>query len=295
MKRYIMGPISFGSATPTILWQTQNIRVNPGIERLVQAANTTDVVFAGLVKQVPALTFDTPAIARMLGVIGFGGANIDQVDIYFRQMDHGGTIVAGANHVKVSLLDTLGLLRRITASQWQEASASFEIQAAYDGTNIPIAVTTGQSLPAYDNSVIEKFTVGPAELNSTDLDNIQSFDLDTGITVETDGQDGGPYARLAAIKERQPVITLTTFDAEALSTVGVNGASKDNAIAWLRGLTNKGAPAADTASSHIKFTAADSHVIISDMGDTTTINIQPVWDGSNDMLAIATGQAIEAL
>ena len=292
MNRFLMGPISFGSSTPTIVWQTSEVRVNPGIERLVQGAQSVDVAFAGAVRQVPMLTFDSPAIARMLGVIGWSGANIDQVDVYFRLLEHGGAVKAGEVHTRVRLYDTLSVLRRIRATQFQEATASFESIAVYDGTNLPLAIANNVALPAYTAAHIEKFTVGPAEFHGTDVDNVQSIEVDTGITEEIVGKDGDVYARLAAVRERQPSVTVNTFDASALSTIGVGGASKDNAIFFLRALTNKGAPASDSAPSHVKITAVDSHVTIEDMGDMTAINCQPVWDGSNDALSFETAQAI---
>ncbi len=292
MNRYVLGPISFGSLTPTVIWQVQNVRVNPGIERLVQGAQSVDTAFAAAIKQLPMLSFDSHAIAAMLGVVGFGGANVDRVDVYFRQMEHGGMVAAGAKHLKVTLYDTLSLLRRISANQWAEATSSYDVIGTYNGTNVPIAVTANQALPAYDAAKIEKFTVGPGALNSVDIDNIQSLEVDTGIREIADGQDGGLYARFAAIHERQPTIRATTFDASALSTVGVGGASKDNAIFFLRGLTQKGQPAADTSAAHVKIAAVDSHVVVTDMGDVTTIEARPVWDGTNDLLSFTTAQKI---
>jgi hypothetical protein len=42
----------------------------------------------------------------------------------------------------------------------------------------------------------------------------------------------------------------------------------------------------------VKLTATESHVTISDLGDTATINVQPVWDGTNDSVLIETAKAI---
>ena len=292
MKRFLMGPISFGSTNPVILWQVDNVRLNPGIERLVQGAQTVDVAFAGAIKQAPMLSFDTPAISRIAAAIDLYGTTFDQVNIYFRQLQHGGSVQSGSKHTKLTLYSTLGLIRRISASQFSEATASVEIHASYDGTNLPLAITANQSLPAYSAASIEKFTVGPGELNGTDIDNIQSIDLDTGIALESNGQDGGEYVRFLAVREARPSITATSYNVDELSTIGVGGGSFDNAIFFLRALTNTGAPVADTTAGHVKLTATESHVTISDLGDTATINVQPVWDGTNDSVLIETGKAI---
>lgn len=292
MKRFLMGPITFGSSNPVILWQVDNVRLNPGVERLVQGAQTVDVAFAGAIKQAPMLSFDTPAISRIAAAIDLYGTTFGQVSVYFRQMEHGGSVQSGAKHTKLTLYSTLGLIRRISASQFAEATASVEIHASYDGTNLPLAITANQSLPAYTASAVEKFTVGPASLDGTDIDNIQSIDLDTGIALESNGQDGGEYVRFLAVREARPSITATSYNVDELSTIGVGGGSFDDAIFFLRALTNTGAPVADTTAGHVKLTATESHVTISDLGDTATINVQPVWDGTNDSVLIETGKAI---
>ena len=124
MKRFLMGPITFGSSNPVILWQVDNVRLNPGVERLVQGAQTVDVAFAGAIKQAPMLSFDTPAISRIAAAIDLYGTMFNQVSVYFRQMEHGGSVQSGAKHTKLTLYSTLGLIRRISASQGAEATAS---------------------------------------------------------------------------------------------------------------------------------------------------------------------------
>ena len=79
MKRFLMGPITFGSSNPVILWQVDNVRLNPGVERLVQGAQTVDVAFAGAIKQAPMLSFDTPAISRIAAAIDLYGTMFDGV------------------------------------------------------------------------------------------------------------------------------------------------------------------------------------------------------------------------
>jgi len=291
MNRFAIGPVVIGS---TVLWQTLNVRVNPGIQRLVQSAQRVDTAFAGAIKQLPLLSFDTHAIAKGVGAIGFAGENAATVDVYFRALEHGGTFQAGSKHVKVTLYDTLGILRRIRANQWAEAVASFDVLGVFDGSQEPIAIATDQALPAYTTSDIEKFTVGPGSLDAVPLDNIQSFELDTGIREVADGQDGGLYARFAAIHERQPIIRVTTFDSSSLHTIDEGGSSQDDATFFLRGLTNKGEPIDDATAGHISIVAKESHVTVSDMGETTTIEVQPVYDGTNDLLSITAAQAISS-
>ena len=81
----------------------------------------------------------------------------------------------------------------------------------YDGTNAPISVLTGQTLPSLTLNT-ENFTLGNVYFNGAQLTQVQSWSLDFGIQVYTEGADGIIWETFAGILLIQPSFTITTTD-----------------------------------------------------------------------------------
>lgn len=293
------GPITIGSAGTT-LWQVNNVRLDPGIEKVLNGAANTDTVFAGAIGQKPMLSFETPALATALGLIGFAGALDDEVDIYFPKLANGGILASGSVHTRVKLHNTLGLLRSIAASIGSEANAQYELFATFDGTNGPIEVAHNVAMPSFPNPITpEKFTVGPVEFNGTAIE-VQETNFDTGITEYLGRSNGALFTELAAIVERRPEVTLQTLDLGLLSTVGLSGGAQNTVDVWFRALTNQSVPAADTATSHVKIALPKCYAHFGEVTGPENaeapgqIVLNPINDGANAIATISTGQAIEA-
>lgn len=295
------------NGTPDVeLHQIQNVRVDPRIDTMIQGASGIDTVFAGVKGSIPLIRFDTPAIAYALGQIGFNGLAIVQatnpVEIYFQEYSNGGSLATGSTATKFTINGGLAYLSSITATHQEEAMASFEIVATFDGTNAPIAVAKNQSvagLGGFDQSNLEKFTLGPADFNGTAVET-QSFEFNTGIEVFTAGKDGGLYAELAAIQKRAPSATINVIDLEAIADEGVIGAAKTNVALVLRKKTNKGGNVAEATAEHIAIEMPEALAVIGETGGgydseaDSSIMVHPVWNGSDAMVNLDTAYAISA-
>lgn len=296
LKGFKAHMMKFETAGSKVLRQVDNVSVDPRIENLIQGGSSIDTLFAGAQRSIPNVTFDTPAIALMLGYIGLDGTALDTTDVYFAKFIQGGSLAGATSHVKFTIKQGLGILRSISARQGSEAIASYEVIGTYDGTNAAIAIAINQSLLSVVQSA-EKYTVGPVILNTTPI-TVSSIQFNTGLTIVTPQGDGELTPRLAAISARRPSFTITSPDVEIINEATVDGSAIDDVDVFFRNLGQRGIPIADATVSHIKFTMVDALVTpgpataSADGEAEATIIITAVDDQVNPVLAVNLASAI---
>lgn len=302
MNVHRSGVIAFG-ATPTYLTQVENISFDPGIENAINTGATVDTIFAGALQSMPMLTFESRALGTALGIIGFAGAVIDPVVVYLPKLASGGTLASGSVHTTITLDNCACYLQSITASQGSEATASFVVLPTYDGSNAPVAVATTVALPTVTQTAT-KFTLGPLEIGTT-LYNLQDLTFNSGIDPIRIATRGEVWPRFNGIAQRRPNFTLSTHDVSLLDTIASDAshqplgkASANTVNIYFRGLTNRGAPQADTAAKHLKIAMTQVFVqpgevsAANDGAATLSLTGHAVYDGTNAIAAVTADATI---
>lgn len=227
---------------------------DPKLAKIIQAADSE--VYnrhAGMIEADPMIGFESVDVGAAITALGLFGADVPsgQSAIFtFNKLDTGAvrdtagarTLTAGAGRFYPT---------GITANQGGRASMNIDfegINAA--GTTHPFTFGTGA--PSITLGFGTLFTVGRVKVGSTFLNDIQSIRIDTGLGRQFNRGDGRPYRNFAGLNAIAPTITFATTDATARDAISDEGS---NAIitVWLRALTNKGVPAADAATTHLKF------------------------------------------
>lgn len=295
------GPIDIGG---TVVHQITQTRLSPTIERYLNTGGGSNTIFAGVTKVLPVASFDTPALATLLGLVPFF-ASVATVKIYRTKLVHGGLIAAGSVHGMFTLNKTIIVLRSITARQGQAASATFDILAAYDGSNNPVTYADSQAVPAFSGSV-EAFTVGVARSDvlgapATPANaETQSLDINPNITDEAISHSGSAFAEDIILRTMQPEVRMTTLDVDVVTDAAINGTDDANIEFFFRRLKDKSIPYADADTQHLKLSMGDALVALDESSGAeggvaeTTLVWNAVDDGSNPYFAIAASQAIPA-
>lgn len=300
-----MGNVYRGSAVDidgTRLWQVNNLRVDPRVERVLNGAANVDTVFAAQTQIAPIGSFETPALSAAHSLVPIeSGAAIASAKFYFAKLLQGETVAGSGSHYEMDLNDCLAICRRIRAQQGQEASAEFEFIATYDGSNLPLSVSAAASLPTYSGTP-EKYTLGPVYVGSTMIES-QNVEFDTGIEVVAEGHSGQGYPSLAAIAARRPAVTVQTHDLSEITDAILAGAEAGGGletVVFFRALSNAGGPVADATTSHMSLTfEMELETAGSVSGDEASaaqgeLMIHPIFDGTNAIVTVATGVAIAA-
>jgi len=242
----------------------------------------------------PVAPFETSEIGSLLTTFGadpLAGYPIktgDSVTLYCQLCDNlGGRLATGALKAVVNM----GLVVPVSLSVGVEQVGSIQAQiwTISDGTNAPLVTTPTQALvgtPATD----EVFWAGPAKLNNVEVDGVQSISITFGITVKK-RKDGGQgagakYFTMLYIDVCQPVITIVCDDVDLFSTYKEGVAIASSTLVQLA----KGSAGGSRASGsvHPQITVAAGMIVatgVSGSPQQCTIEIHPVKDGSNPMMA----------
>jgi len=271
-------------------------------------AATVDTAFAAVLAQAHRWSVGASALATILaeasGQILTDAMKIDAdgehpgADIWYKQRQNLGTFASGSAHTKCTIASGLIVPRTLGVSQSAMASLVLDLLAIWDETNDPVVVAVDQALsgtPAAD----EFFTLGPVYLDTTEIEDVQGWNLTSGIAEQLRFGGGRTWPTHVSLRARGPSLTCNVLDVELLSSLGIVGDGKEVTL-FLRKLENKAKTYADNTENHIKLTIAEAHVGIGTIpaqfgGDAEPgVVITPVHDGSNDIIQVTTGTTITA-
>lgn len=235
---------------------------------------------------------------------------LDEVWITGKTIESGGTLVAyfqkftedsgpaSSNHRSLTVTKGLMVPEKISVDHQGDATLSYKVLVAYDGTNAPIIVSDAASLPA-SPSDNERFTIGICTVGGVTVDQITKIEIDFGIMAKLLGEDSSIYPTRAELRGVEPTISITTRNATLMKAAGIPLAGLACTHANTKVVLRKRSQdanhfVASGTSEHIKFTAYGIATIDTpdeQSGDdpaTTTFKITCAHDGTNTPLVVDT-------
>jgi len=253
----------------------------------------------------PLLRIVTPQLAtlfaeagpKLKGLVIDADADDEGIVLYLQRMDSLGAM-AGATHFTMTVAKGLMVLSQVRAQDGQgPAVAVLDVHAADDGTNAAVAIAGSVALGVATPTATEAFEIGPAQINNTTLEGIDSLVIDGGNRVEKLWGDGDVFPQEVYHTDHNPTISAGSAYVDILATLGITGAAIDanDAVFYLRKCADDGTRVAAATGQHISFTvdkgialpmpsdfAADPPILNCD------VQVQPVDDQSNDTIALST-------
>ncbi len=281
------------AATPSlVIGGMTNGSVKGEVEFMSEGGDGVDPTFGAVMSAKHGFDFSTRHIATFLAACGIDGVECTTLDGYFRKtkayaaMDTSG-------HLKISYAKAFLLPQTLSANQEDNAELSGLAKAvSVDGTD-PVTIST--SALATSGAVSEMYTIGPCSINGNAHD-LESGELNFGLDIEEETNEGGVFTTLAYINERKPKFTLTSRTAFSLTDLGLKGTELTSFTWYLRKLDHLGYRVADGTAEHIKFTCT-GYVHVEDLsGDAkkkanTKIVVTPI-KASGAIITIDTASAI---
>lgn len=170
----------------------------------------------------------------------------------------------------------------------------------YDGTNDPIQLATGVTLPSGLTDAL-RWAMGGVTVGGVSLTGLTSINIDFGINVNVPMTDGEIWPCYAGIKAYKPSITINGIDPSILADSGgfpIEGgaATHANTIIYLRKRDADGFVANITAE-HIKITAGGYAIYESEDGSqgdnvSYSMRLDCYYDGTNLPITFDTASAI---
>ena len=246
MNTYGIYAVGVGAAGSIGLIQSQNL--NPGVSHILNSGSgDVDAKFAAILSQAPTAGFTTRAVSTALGLIGIDGLALDAdgpVTLYMEKRALGGLKAAGSVHTKAVIDGGIVVPQTLSCSQDALATISYLVQAADaadDGAN-PLTITESQAL-AGTTHLDEAYTISPVLIGASEIDGIQSINVDFGIGLDISKGGGSVFPQFVAINARQPVLTFTTLDAAITATIAEGGTILSSGVTFqLQAVTKNSVP-----------------------------------------------------
>jgi len=255
--------------------------------------------------QKPVANISTVQVARALDNCGLTGTSITDLaaglKFYLAKHADGSTRTAGAAHNKYTMTRGLIVPTTLTCDHQGDATLSFDVVIAYDGSNAPIVLAVNTALPTSQTDD-QRFTLGPMTIGGVLFTQIQTFTLTFGVEAVSEGADSDLWDRYTHIRTIKPSISLTGSNPNwlAAAAIPLTGliATHANTAMYLRKWDLGSTFVANGTAEHIKITAAgvaviDSALNVSGDGNSSTTFTMPLYyDGTNAPLVIDTASAI---
>lgn len=304
----IHGPycVVFNDTADVTIGGIESINISSQVEH--KADPTSGEIYPrhqAIVAIKPVADFASYCLAQCLDVVPLTGKSISDmatgVDLYGYAHAHGAGR-AGANlHRKYTIADGMVIPDKITCDHRGDALMTCKILSTWDGTNSPVIEADLQSVPAAESDD-ERFTIGKCVLGAVTIPDIRSWELDFGITANTEGADSDIYDTHVSIVECRPVLTLRGIDLEWLKAaniplVGKAGTHANTSVYLRKRLQTAAGYVADGTAEHIKYTI-DGLLWIEDIYKAgkgpaeCSLKLAARFDGTNAPLVLDTTSAI---
>lgn len=257
------------------------------------------------------LQFTTLNIDTLIDVLGVTASCIkpgNKIDIYYGlESPCDGGFSPGSVHRKLTItsatrISAIAVLQTITSNHQENATATFMIKPQFDGTNVPIQITTNVALPSgpFDNG--NRYKMGPSTIGGVVIEGKKSISFNNAPSEQRESADGEIYDELVSISQYAPQtevsgINLTWADSDKISLEGRACTHTDTSFVLRRELPGGVAGfVARTEPSHIVIT--QSGVAIPTNVASTSVNapaesaftIYSTFDGTNTPVIALTEQ-----
>ena len=260
-----------------------------------------------VVSQKPRFTFGTHDLPKVIDAFGLTGRRVtDGVSkpgiALYQAKYNDSALASGSVHRRLRFCESYNMIRRLTCSHRQDATAECESIALWDGTNNPVVIEGSQALPTLPASS-GRWTLGAVTIGGIDLTcNIQ-VDIDFGISLDVFGCNSDIWDTHLNVNEIKPMISITALTPDAFADAGVPliglvGAHADTVIYLRKRLARQAGFVVDATEEHISITASgillcnDAHNAQANQRAQATFQLHCDYDGTNAPLVFDTTAAI---
>lgn len=208
----------------------------------------------------PRPTFSCYSVGALVEKLGLRGAHLNGgalagFEMYELKRNAIGVIEAGAVHRRLIVPNGLAMIRSISVSHRQPATASGEVVSLYDGTNDPVIISEAAAAPTGLDDT-HRFTLGAVSLSGVTFEGNLSVDVDFGNNAESDGGDSDVFDTNVEVSQILPTITIRGKDVSKFTDAfkrGKLGTHADTSIVLRR--RTRGTALFSSAADSIQITA----------------------------------------
>jgi len=276
-KIFALADVVFGSTTIRQITNVDHRTNQEHRKAMTSGGNAVTQISGKMAGEVTSITTGDLAAVFALNSNAFvsAGAAVlsGTITVPLKVRSNAGSFVTGSNFVAISGANVFAVPTQFEATQEGDmATCQMDFHwLSTDGLTKGADDATGQSLAA--QSFNAEFALGPAYINGTLIDGVQSVRVTPGIEVTKPPLGSGSvWPKYAMIKTVQPTIEITVNDFDAIvATVG-DWTAMTSANIYFRKRADSGVYS--SSSDNVRFTFAAG------LTDTNSVTVSNQDDGS---------------
>jgi hypothetical protein len=276
-KIFTLADIVLGATTIRQITNADHRTNQEHRKAMTSGGNTISQISGKMAGEVTSVTTGDLAAVVALNTAAFCNSGLavlgSTITIPLKVRDNGGGFVTGSNFVAISGSNVFAVPTQFEATQdgdFATCQMDFHWLSA-DGFTKGADDATGQALGA--QSFNAEFALGPAYINGTLIDGVQSVRVTPGIeVVKPPLGSGSVWPTYAMIKTVQPTIEITVNDFDAIAATVGDWTAMTSANIYFRRRADSGVYS--SSSDNIRFTFAAG------LTDTNSVSVSNQDDGS---------------
>lgn len=275
------------------------IRANSEIQKELSSGSVyADSVHLQTVRPVATFTtFDLPQAIDHLGLLGkciISDVTHPGLSLFGQKQTCAG-VASGSVHDEYLIKAGIIVPRTFSVDHRGNAQLTYEVYAAYDGTNAPILKNANVALPAH--AVVGRWTMHDLTLNGgAPLTGKRSITIDFNPGVLQEGADSEQYESVVSLSSLMPRVSVTGVDTSWFTTVaGILGKTAAHATTAVR-LKKRDVDIATAEHVTINFNGLVTWDTIfdgsTDSPATCNLSCDVNYDGTNAPIAALTAQSL---
>ena len=290
MNIYTLGAYKFSS---TLFKGIQDSSINANMQQIIMAASgAVSPSFVGVGRLQPQVSFTSTAVKTILAALGIDGAAMASDKMFLQQMLADGTRAGASLHFCATMANGLIIPVSLSAPALP-APATISCMAtprSADGSASPIALSAITSLEATQDFDTECYVLGAVTLNGTELEGVDTWTLNFGLTPEIVWGSGHVYPTFTGVMSITPSFTVSTFDIAkfvAWTEIGTPQGATDSTVV-LQDQAESGVRGSSPITFSIDAGMAHFNTVSAGQGGRAVgqVTITPIADGTADIIAV---------
>lgn len=278
---------------------SMSIRANSEIQKETSSGSVyADTIHLQTVRPVATFsTFDLPQAIDTLGLLGkciIADGTHPGISLFGQKQTCAG-VASGSVHDEYLIKAGIVVPRTLSVDHRGNAQLTYEIYAAYDGTNAPVLRNASVALPTYAS--VGRWTMHDLRFdNAAPLEGKRNISIDFNPGILQEGADSEQYESVVSLSSLMPRVTVTGVDTSWFTTVaGILGDQVSHATTFVR-LRKRDVDIATAEHVVINFNGLVTWDTLfdgnSDSPATCSLACDVNYDGTNAPIAAQTAQSL---
>jgi len=230
----------------------KNAMIKGGAQFFTEAPAGHPAPLFGAIERIqPEITFTTPQIDVVLGLLAAWGAGLS-AKLYQKKTTGAAPLArSGTVHKRHDVAQALTCWSQVMLPALARATADVSLRPTYNGSALPIVANGSVSLPAGAITAANYFAAGPVYVNATLIDGVESVTIASGCQYTGTNDSDSVYDVYGELTIRETMVTIKTKNPVNWSTILLGGTAVTDLTIYAKAWANADSTSFQSNSSTV--------------------------------------------